>query len=235
MNIEERANPKGPELRAFAIEDFEFRSDREANTVTFEGVASVVDEPYTVRDAFGEFTETIKAGAFNKTLKDGKADVALFVNHRHDDVPLATRLDGSLVLSADPNLRVRATMDAERPDVQIVRSAVERGQLRQMSIGMSVPKDKQTWNTDYTERIIREARVGETSIVWKGSNHLTTAAVRALDELIDEIAADDYSPDELRRMIAHLESLLPGDEPEARDMTWYPQLLSELWAKRRAA
>jgi HK97 family phage prohead protease len=234
MNIEERANPKGAEYRAFAIEDFEFRADDE-NTVTFEGVASVVDEPYTVRDAFGEFQETIKAGAFNKTLKDGKADVALFVNHRHDDVPLATRLDGSLILSADPNLRVKATMDAGRPDVQIVRSAIERGQLRQMSIGMNVPKDKQSWNADYTERIIREARVGETSIVWKGANHLTSAAVRALDELIDEITADDYAPDELRRMIAHLESLLPGDEPALVETTRALPELAELWAKRYAA
>lgn len=234
MSIEERANPKGSEYRAFPIGEFEFRADRDTDTVTFEGVASVVDEPYKVRDAFGEFTETIKAGAFTKTLKDGKADVALFVNHRHDDVPLATRIDGSLILAADPNLRVKATMDAARPDVQIVRSAVERGQLRQMSIGMNVPKDKQSWNDDFTERIIREARVGETSIVWQGANHLTTAAVRALDELIDEITADDYAPDELRRMIAHLESLLPTEEERA-DLSWYPQLLSELAAKQPAA
>ena len=59
----------GRQERHFDMADFEFR-DEGSNGFTFEGVASVVDAPYQVRDAFGEFTETISAGAFNKTLRD---------------------------------------------------------------------------------------------------------------------------------------------------------------------
>ena len=90
-DISERGNG-GHFVRNFTFTECEFRADSGGDGLIFEGVASVVDTPYTVRDMFGEFTETIRAGAFNKTLKDGKADVALFVNHDTRALPLATRL-----------------------------------------------------------------------------------------------------------------------------------------------
>jgi len=156
--------------RSYEIVDFEFRDDSNSSTgYRFEGVASVVDKPYTVRDQFGEFQETIKRGAFNKTLKDGKADVALFVNHNAKAPPLATRAAGTLELDAKPDLHVTADLDPERPDVQVVRSAVRRGEMRQMSIGFNVPKARDEWNDDFTERMISEVGLVETSIVWRGS------------------------------------------------------------------
>jgi phage head maturation protease len=54
--------------RSFALDDFEFRDNQDTGGWTFEGVASVVDYPYTVRDQFGEYTETIQRGAFDHTL-----------------------------------------------------------------------------------------------------------------------------------------------------------------------
>jgi hypothetical protein len=45
----------------------------EADVVRFDGIASVVDAGYLVRDIFGEYTETMAKGAFNRTLKQ-KAD-----------------------------------------------------------------------------------------------------------------------------------------------------------------
>lgn len=198
------------EIRDFELEDFEFRADGE-DSITFEGVASLVDTPYMVRDAFGEYEETIARGAFNKTIKDGSADVALFVNHNVKAIPLATRLDGSLQLRANPHLAVTAVLNAKRHDVQDTRIAVEDRQLRQMSIGFSVPKDRQTWNDDYTKRSIREVNLVETSIVWRGMSTKTTAAIRSIDQLIAELPAD-LASDEIRRAITYLETLLSEEK-----------------------
>jgi HK97 family phage prohead protease len=209
-DISERG--QGRQVRHFDIADFEFRDDG-ASGFTFEGVASVVDAPYSVRDAYGEFTETITAGAFNKTLRDSKADVALFVNHDHQGIPLATRGAKTLTLVADPHLRVTAELDPSRPDVQNIRSAVTRGEMRQMSIGFTVPKARDKWNDDMTEREIKEVNLIETSIVWRGANPLTTGVMRSLDEFMASLTDIDMTEDEVRRAIAAFEARLPDDLP----------------------
>lgn len=226
----------GVQRRSYDFTEFEFR-DEGSHGVTFEGVASVVDQPYTVRDSFGTFEETIKAGAFNKTLRDGKADVALFINHDYRSLPLATRLDGSLRLSADPNLRVVATLDPARPSVQEARSAVMGGQARQMSIGFSVPKARDSWNEDYTQRVISEVNLGETSIVWKGANHLTEGAMRSFDDFLASIADVEMTEDEVRRALAYFEELLPApavEEPETQpEVVRTNADLLALWERKR--
>ena len=213
MTISERAGSTDTIYRSYEIADFEFRDGDDGDGFTFEGVASVVDTPYSVRDRWGTFTETIRSGAFNKTLKDGRADVALFVNHQHQSVPLATRSAGTLTLSADPDLRVVASLDRERPSVLDVRSAVTRGEMRQMSIGFTVPKARDHWNDDMTEREISEVALMETSIVWKGANPHTSGSMRSLDDLIGTLTDVDMNDDEIRRAIAHFEQLLiRGDD-----------------------
>lgn len=215
MDIASRANHER-EWRSFDVTEFEFRDDGPTG-FTFEGVASVVDAPYAVRDMFGEFTETIQAGAFDKTLRDSKADVALYVNHDYSGIPLASRGSGSLTLAADPNLRVIATLNPRRSDVMDLREAVLDGIMRQMSIGFSVPKNRDTWNDDYTQRSIREVKLYEVSSVWKGANHLTSAGMRSLDELL----TIDLTEDELRRAITVLQSRLVepvDDEIAVRDL-----------------
>ena len=202
----------GRQVRHYDITEFEFRDDG-ASGFTFDGVASVVDAPYAVRDQWGEYNETIRAGAFNKTLRDSKADVALFVNHNTVGVPLATRGAGTLRLVADPNLRVTADLDPSRPDVQVIRSAVARGEMRQMSIGFMVPKARDAWNEDMTERTISEVQLLETSIVWRGANPHTTGAMRSVEEFLDSLTDVDMTEAEVRRAIAALEARLPDTEP----------------------
>ena len=201
----------GRQVRHFDFAEFEFRDDGPTG-FTFEGIASVVDTPYSVRDMFGTFTETISAGAFNKTLRDSKADVALFINHDHQGIPLATRGAKTLVLSADPNLRVSANLDPMRSDVQNVRSAVTRGEMSQMSIGFTVPEARDKWNDDMTERTIKEVNLIETSIVWRGANPATSGAMRAFDELLGNLTDIEMTEDELRRAIAAFEARLPETE-----------------------
>ena len=210
--LADRAAVATVQHRSYDIDEFEFRDDGDSG-FTFEGVASVVDTPYTVRDMMGEFTETIRAGAFNKTLRDSKADVALFGNRDTRGIPLATRGANTLTLAADPHLRVTAQLDPARHDVQAIRSAVSRGEMRQMSIGFQVPKARDSWSNDYTEREISEVILSETSIVWRGASPTTTASMRSVDDLLAMFPdGADVDPDELRRAIAHLELLLPTEE-----------------------
>lgn len=222
------------ELRSFA-EPIELRAADDGD-ITFEGVASSVEKPYLVRDFLGEFTETIRDGAFDKTLKDRKSDIELFVNHDTNGVPLATRSSKTLTLDANPDLAVVASLDAARSDVQILRSAISRGQMAKMSIGFQAVK--QEWSPDYSERSITEVKLFEVSVVNRPANPHTSAAVRSLDELIHEITSGSYDEPQLRRAIAHLESLLPAEETaEARteeDPDVAYRLLMDLWAKRAA-
>lgn len=189
----------------------EMRDDGAA-MVSFDGVASTVDSPYMVRDMFGEFEETIARGAFNKTLKEAD-DVRLLVNH--EGVPLARTKSGTLTLSARPDLRARAQLDPANPTVQEVRSAMSRGDLDQMSIGMRVTR--QEWNEDYTQRYVNEVQLFDVSIVTYPANPTTTAALRSLDELLVDF--DRFDESEIRRAIDSLRKRLPVPPPRL-DAYW---------------
>lgn len=228
MNIADRATLER-EDRAVAT-TVEFRDDAD-DTVTFNGVASLVDTPYSVRDQFGEYQETILPGAFKKTLRE-KDDIRLLINH--DGIPLARTKSKTLRLSADPHLSAEATLDSASPLVQTIRSAMERGDMDQMSIGMRV--HRQEWNEDYTERQIKEAQLFDVSIVTYPASPTTTASLRSLDETIRELTADKETldEDEVRRVIAHLESLLRKTEPTTAPVL-YMQRLLEFQAKKPVA
>jgi HK97 family phage prohead protease len=215
--LSDRASFDGLIRRSYPITDFEFRDDGPTG-FTFEGVASVVDHPYPVRDQFGEYTETIKAGAFNTTLKDKAARVSLYVNHRHSDVPLATRGAGTLTISADPHLRVKASLDPNRPDVQIIASAIKRGEMGEMSIGFQAVKARDVWSADWTEVVRTQVSLREASIVEAGANTGGTAAsLRAFDDFMASITDVEMTADEIERAIAHFTSLRTADEPTEAD------------------
>lgn len=200
---ETRQLAAAPEIRA-----------EEDGTVTFDGVASVVEKPYVVRDVFGDFTETFAKGAFAKTIRESRRaaeqNVALLVNH--DGVPLAATRSGTLSLSAEPDLRAVAELDPASPLVQTVRSAMDRGDMDRMSIGFQAVR--QEWNADYTERRIKEAKLFDVSVVTFPANPLTSASLRSLDDAVRALVADDLDPDEVRRTIAYLETLIA--EPAAQ-------------------
>jgi len=235
MNIEQRASIAGTEYRTVAIDGAEVRADDERGDITFEGVASVVDTPYAVRDAFGTFEETVTADAINYALRD-KGDIAMYINHRWDDVPLATRNSDTLLLRATPHLGVTALWDRARDDVTRARSAVNRRQMNQMSIGFVVPdvKGAQAWTEDFSERTIHKLVLKEVSLVKDGANPYTSASVRTVSDLIETL--DD--PEEIRRAIAALEQrLLPGPVVQQNDFdaSTYVVLRQQLWAKKLVA
>lgn len=227
-SVEDRPN-LARELRVVegAVElSLEIRSEDEGK-VTFDGTASVVDTPYMVRDAFGEFEETIVKGAFNKTLKE-KADVRFLINHT--GVPVARTKSKTLSLTATPDLRAVADLDPANPTVQEARSAMGRGDIDQMSIGFRVTR--QEWNGDYTVRAIREVELFDVSLVTYPASPTTSASLRSLDEFMRSINDIDMDPDDAERLIAAVRARFPLEEARGLVVT---DDLRKLWDLRRPA
>lgn len=218
------------ESRSFVTQDLEVRAG-DGNTITFDGIASMIDTPYVVRDMFGEFSETIARGAFNRTLKQ-KADVRLLVNH--EGTPLARTKSKTLSLSADPHLRAVASLDASSPLVQTIRSAMERGDMDQMSIGFRV-KD-QEWSEDYTERTIREVELFDVSVVTYPASPTTTASIRSFDEWMESLTDFELTEEQVLRGFELFKSRLPvvEERAEGSGLIVTPDLL-ELWNRRQTA
>lgn len=208
IDFSARAEP-GFQRRSVELTDYEFRDDGPNGWWTFEGVACTVDHPYSVRDWLGEYTETIVAGAFNRSINDPNARISLHVNHQHGKaVPLATRSSGTLEVLANPNLVFRAQLNPARSDIQIVREAVKDGLMREMSIGFSDVKGGVEWNDAYTERTVTDLRLREASIVEDGCNDLTTASVRSLAQELARFNTAQIDEAEVRRAIAWLSGLI---------------------------
>lgn len=164
------------ETRQWGLSGVELREQADG-TVTFSGYASVYDRGYSVFDQFGEYTETIAPGAFDRTLSEAP-DVVLVVNH--EGLPLARTKSGTLQLSADSvGLRVEAQLDRSDPDVQALLPKFRRGDVDEMSFAFRV--NGQEWSEDYSQRTITEISLsrGDVSIVTFGANPHTLAMVRA--------------------------------------------------------
>lgn len=216
--LEDRATDTSVQHRSFTVDDLEMREESDG-AIRFEGVASVVGVPYTVRDIMGEFSETMNKGAFHRTLRQ-KADVRMLKNHNSDFVFARTK-SGTLELSDDPHLRASApSLDPSNPQVQTLRSELARGDVDQMSIGFRVKDDE--WSSDYSERTIKEIELIEVSVVTFPASPTTSAGLRSLDDLMVMLQDfDNIDEGQIRRAIAVLNEQLPHPEIDpilARDI-----------------
>lgn len=142
------------------------------------GYASVTNVPYVVTDWLGDYNETISRGAFKKSLAE-QDDVRLLLNH--DGIPLARTASGTMNLSEDSTgLLTEASLDAGSPFVASIRSAMERGDLNQMSFAFKVTR--QEWDEDYLNRYINEVRLFDTSVVTYPASPTTSVGLRGDDE-----------------------------------------------------
>lgn len=158
---------------------FELRSGDAGRTLTFTGYASVTEAPYDRNDQYGQYSETIARGAFAQTLA-ARPDVAFLLNHDDTQLPLARTKSGTMRLVEDSKgLHVEADLDPANPSVQAVRSAVQRGDLSEMSFAFRVADGGQQWSSDYTQRRITRVDLhrGDVSLVNAGSNPATAGTV----------------------------------------------------------
>lgn len=195
-------------------------------TLHLRGYASVTGVAYEV----GYYTETIKQGAFKRTLSENP-DCQLLVNHA--GLPLARTLSGTMTLSEDSHgLLVDASLDGEDPDVQSLARKMRRGDIDNMSFAFQVTDD--SWNDDYTARAIRSLSLhrGDVSVVNQGANPAATATVRAHQQVT-------LLPDFTSRARQEFDALLirAGRTPRAAGRTspsvparsqWYRDRMAEL-------
>ncbi|WBP87045.1 HK97 family phage prohead protease [Kitasatospora cathayae] len=192
------------------------------STVRFTGYASVTESPYEMSDYLGDYTEVIRRGAFARTLAAG-ADVPFVVNH--GGLTLARTKSGTLRLAEDSTgLHVEADLDPSSPHVQALRSAMERGDVDEMSFGFRVTS--QEWSPDWTQRDITEVDLhkGDVSVVNFGANPATAGAImrsRDVDEILQSLPVE-----RMRDFLARLE---PAPSPAAAaDLSLYSARLRAL-------
>ena len=140
----------------------------------FTGQFSKLDNPFTLSDPFGEYTETMRSGSLNRTISTG-CDTQFCLNHNWDGAPMARTVAGSLDLTPDASCEAR--IDPSRSDVAIVASAIEGGELNAMSFAFWATR--QEWNDDYTTRDILECDMdgGDVSVVTFPANPGTTGSI----------------------------------------------------------
>lgn len=174
---------------------FELRDQGDGN-LHLAGYACVTGVSYPV----GFYTETVKHGAFKRTLSEDPA-VVLLVNHA--GLPLASTRTGTLTLAEDAHgLLVDADLDPLDPDVQAIERKLRRGDVSEMSFAFQVTD--QEWNDDYSARIVRTASLhkGDVSVVTFGANDATTVHIRARGTLGERTTTTPGLPFEQRRRLA---------------------------------
>ena len=172
------------ETRQRPFTEFELReAPGGTGLLTFTGYASIYDTPYEMEDWLGPYTEVMRAGAATKSISDG-ADVAFLINH--GGMTLARTKSGTLKLSEDATgLYTEASLDPANTLVTQLRSAVERGDMDEMSLAFWVLR--QQWSPDYEQRDIIEIKMhqGDVSCVNFGANGHTagSVAMRSVDAM----------------------------------------------------
>lgn len=163
------------EKRAIAYTNIELRKTARSNTIY--GYAAVFDSPSEPMP----WVEYVRRGAFTKTLKDG-ADVRLLIDHA--GVPLARSRSGTLRLEEDARgLYMESELDPRNPDAARLISAMDRGDMSQMSFAFRSIKDN--WNEDRSVRELREVQLYDVSVV----------TFPAYEETIAEVRSKAYTPE----------------------------------------
>lgn len=190
MDLSERASSRNTrESRSTPFDGAELRSTDGGNTLTFTGYASVFNRSYQVSDMFGPFSETVAPGAFRDSLAQG-ADVPFLLNH--SGMTLARTKSGTMNLAEDSHgLHVEARLDPANPQVQALRSAMERKDIDEMSFGFYVVDD--TWSDDWMSRTLNAVDInkGDVSAVNYGANPYTAGAKLRSADLVRALRSVD--------------------------------------------
>ncbi|GIG57391.1 peptidase U35 [Longispora fulva] len=193
MTVQTRATgyPLGAvEYRTISYTGVELRSTPNGTggeALTFSGYACVTNTLYEMADWLGSYNEQVLSGAFRQTLADN-ADVAFLVNH--GGLTLARTKSGTLTLAEDSTgLAVEAPLDPASPIVAGLRSAMERGDVDEMSFAFRVTG--QSWSPDYSQRDITavDLHKGDVSAVNYGANPATAGASLRGTQAVDRLSA----------------------------------------------
>jgi HK97 family phage prohead protease len=175
---EHRGGMRGQhERRAQAVPraQFEVRAKPDGTGGTsfeFHGYAATFEQPFAMWDAWGDpYDEILSAGSCNRTLANG-CDTQFLIGHNEASIALARTRSGTMKLAADStglDVYVPA-LDGRSPIVQSLASAMERGDMDEMSIG--VVCTQQAWSQDWMTRRVNEISLnrGDVSVVCWAAN-----------------------------------------------------------------
>jgi HK97 family phage prohead protease len=163
-NIEMRAKPNG----TAAGSNFEWR-----------GYATVYDADFPMWDPWGEpYTEYVAQGAAKRSLANPALDVPFLIGHNDAGIPLARTKSGTMQLSEDPHgvFTHVPEMDGRREEVRALASAVERGDMDEMSLAFVC--QRQEWDAAFERRGVLEMDLhrGDVCAVVHGANVATAGA-----------------------------------------------------------
>jgi len=180
------AHGLGREYRFVDTESIEVRDGGKAkpDTIVLSGQPIVYGVPYSVRDAVGDFQETMHKGVVTDLLASG-VDCRLLVNHT--GLPYARTLSGTMQLNdSDTGLNFTADLDARSQAANDLAVAVERGDVSQMSCGFVVSKDK--WSPDYTVRDVYGFKdlVDVSAVTYPASPTTQIEVIKRMVEQIEE-------------------------------------------------
>jgi len=167
--------------------DFEIiRADSDGDGLTFEGYAAVFNSPTVIDSWEGHFEETIKRGAFAKTLRE-RTPVLMFEHGKH---PLIGAMPLGVIQRATEDARglfIRARLH-DNWLIEPVRDAVREGSVTGMSFRFTMHKD--SWEQrqgDIPRRTLLELGLPELGPVVFPAYSGTTASVRsALAALVSD-------------------------------------------------
>jgi uncharacterized protein len=218
-----RAKGKGVSKVETRVNAADFEIREEADGMRFSGYAAVFNSPSEPLP----FTETIKRGAFHKTLRS-KNDVKFLWNHDSGEI-LGSVRGKTLTLTEDERgLKVEGIL----PNTSRGRDVAEllkRGDVDSMSFGFSVPAGGDEWSADGATRTLNSVRLHEVSLVafpaYTGTAGLQS--VRGLEGIAKRMEVDadqladawikveegqSLTEDEGRLLKQVVDSLIPQDE-----------------------
>lgn len=165
-----------PEFRSYPAQ-FQVRSIPGGSMVEVTGYASTYNAPYDMFDWAGPYSETARQGMCAKTIAEG-CDTAFLANHQ--GLTMARTKAGTLKLSEDSSgLLSVATGNTARSDVRDLVTAIEDGNIDQMSFAFTIVR--QQWSPDFEQRDLLEVNLnrGDVSAVNYGANPATSIGVAA--------------------------------------------------------
>lgn len=181
----------------------------------FEGYASV----FGVVDGDGDI---IESGAFAQALKTQTRPVAMFFNHRRNEIPVGKWLD----LSEDSKgLYVRGELTPGNPQSEALKAAMIHGTVGGMSVGFSAAKqDVTAIATGYSFK--SATRLTEISVCTFPANESATVSTLKSMETIDSIRdAENWlrdsaglSKSEAQAFIARIKSAVRSESEGGDDI-----------------
>ena len=198
---------------------FEFRANPDSAagpTFRFEGHAATFEQPFDMWDSWGDpYTEVLDARACTRTLAN-QCDTQFLIGHNTGGIPLARTKSGTMNLGTDSTgLAVCVpALDGRSPQVQDLASAMERGDMDEMSIGFIAIT--QSWSPDYMERRLTEISLhrGDVSIVCWAANPSANGASLTTALPVSEAASRAAGLGRERRTPTAPYSAKPGEDAQ---------------------